>query len=448
MVGLKIDIQKAQAWVQREEVALFEKEFELVQSRLMEKTGKGNDFLGWIELPETEKALLESIQKDAAELASKSQIVVVIGIGGSYLGSKAVIEALNNPFHNLLPSAGRKSPVILFAGHHMGEEYHAELLQLLDKHEYSLVVISKSGTTTEPAIAFRLLKNHIEAKYGREEARNRIIAITDKARGALRTLTNKEGYKSYVISDDVGGRFSVLSPVGLLPIAIAGFSIEKLMQGAAEMKNLVTREKNIWENPVAIYAIARNILYRKGKTNEILANFTPQLAFIAEWWKQLYGESEGKEGKGIFPAGLNFSTDLHSLGQYVQDGIRNLFETMITVEKPGAQLSIPHDDQNLDGLNFISGKRISHVNKMAELGTTLAHLDGGVPVLTISIPQIDEKSLGELIYFFEFACAVSGYILDVNPFDQPGVEDYKNNMFALLGKPGYEKQTEEIKKRI
>jgi len=372
----------------------------------------------------------------------------VIGIGGSYLGSKAVIEALNNPFLNLLTPQQRKNPVILFAGHHMGEEYHAQLLQLLDKHQYSLVVISKSGTTTEPAIAFRLLKNHIEAKYGREEARKRIIAITDKAKGALRTLANKEGYKSYIISDDVGGRFSVLSPVGLLPIAIAGFDIYKLMQGASEMKDLVTTEKTIWKNPVAIYAIVRNILYRKGKTNEILANFTPQLAFVAEWWKQLYGESEGKEGKGIFPAGLNFSTDLHSLGQYVQDGIRNLFETMITVEKPGAELSIPHDDQNLDGLNFISGKRISHVNKMAELGTTLAHLDGGVPVLTISIPQIDEKSLGELIYFFEFACAASGYILDVNPFDQPGVEDYKNNMFALLGKPGYEKQTEEIKKRI
>ncbi|NLF43137.1 MAG: glucose-6-phosphate isomerase [Bacteroidales bacterium] len=448
MVGLKVNIQKADKWVSRDELSQLQAAFEKAQDQITHKTGKGNDFLGWIDLPDTDKALLESITADANELAAKSEIIVVIGIGGSYLGARAVIDALNNPFNHLLDSGDGKKPVIIYAGNQISEEYHAQLLKLLDKKNYSIIVISKSGTTTEPAIAFRLLKAHIEKKYGSDEARKRIIAITDKSKGALRTLAGKEGYKSYVIADNVGGRFSVLSPVGLLPIAAAGFNINRLIQGALAMKKLVSSETDVFNNPAGLYAIARNILYRKGKTNEILAGFNPQLSYITEWWKQLYGESEGKDGKGIFPAGLNFSTDLHSLGQYVQDGLRNIFETMVSVDKPSDMLTIPFDSENLDGLNFISGMRISEVNKMAELGTTLAHLDGGVPVLSISIPQIDEYSLGELIFFFEYACALSGYILDVNPFDQPGVEDYKNNMFALLGKPGYEKKSEEIRKRI
>jgi len=342
----------------------------------------------------------------------------------------------------------RSHPVVLFAGNNISEDYLSELLEILDKKEYAMTVISKSGTTTEPAIAFRILKNHIEKKYGKAEAVKRIIAVTDKARGALKQLATDEGYKTYDIPDDIGGRFSVLTPVGLLPIAVAGFDIAKLVEGAKNMQKETTENKSIKNNPALLYAITRNILYKKNKTIEILANYQPSLMYLMEWWKQLYGESEGKENKGIIPVAVNFTADLHSMGQYIQEGLRNIFETVISVEQSKKKLTIPVDAENLDQLNFLSGKRLQEVNKMAEIGTMLAHIDGGVPNINISIPILNEESIGELIYFFEIACGISGYILQVNPFDQPGVEAYKKNMFALLGKPGFEKQTEEIKKRL
>ncbi|MBS4012918.1 MAG: glucose-6-phosphate isomerase [Bacteroidetes bacterium] len=449
MINLRLNIDKTSGFVSKDEIKLFRSEIELHYQNIYNKTGKGNEFLGWATLPEEiSSSIIDNIEKDAAILSKISEVVVVIGIGGSYLGSKAVIDALSNNFPQLSKTSERINPIVLFAGQNIDEDYMHDLLSVLDKKDYSIIVISKSGTTTEPAIAFRILKKHIEKKYGKSNARERIIAVTDKSRGALKKLSDAEGYTTYVIPDDVGGRYSVLTPVGLLPIAVAGFDIRKLVEGAKNMQHYLREEKDLEKNPAALYAVVRNILYRKGKTIEIMANFTPVMANLTEWWKQLYGESEGKENKGIFPAGVNFTCDLHSMGQYIQQGLRNIFETVISIEQPRSKIEIPNDPENIDGLNFLSGKRYSFVNKMAEQGTLLAHVDGGVPNICIILPQINEQNLGELIYFFEIGCALSGYILDVNPFDQPGVEDYKKNMFALLGKPGYEELARELKSRL
>jgi glucose-6-phosphate isomerase len=408
-------------------------------------TGAGNDFLGWVDLPSrTTRNDVDDIIAAANNLRKDCEVVVCIGIGGSYLGSKAVIEALSNSFAAY--QNDKKNPHIVFAGQNIGEDYLYELQQYLQGKKFGIVVISKSGTTTEPAIAFRLLKEQLEKAEGKAQAAKHIIAITDAKRGALRQLATEEGYKTFVIEDNVGGRFSVLSPVGLLPIAIAGFDIVELLRGAKEMEDetKVADDKNI----ACLYAAVRNALYRAGKKIEILVNYNPKLHYLAEWWKQLYGESEGKEHKGIFPAAVDNSTDLHSMGQWIQDGERTIFETVISVGSCNHEVRIPLDKDNLDGLNYIADKRVDEVNKMAELGTRLAHIDGGVPNLQINIPAITENTLGQLIYFFEKACGISGYMLGVNPFNQPGVEDYKRNMFALLAKPGYEKETEAIKNRI
>jgi glucose-6-phosphate isomerase len=434
MNQISIDLNNIKKFISEEEIQKIQKEIDIHYPALFNKTGKGNDFLGWVDLPSSfDKELFKKIEDEAARLRGNSELFVVIGIGGSYLGARAVIEALGHQFYDLLET--RKYPYIIYAGHHLGEDYTAELLEILDKKDYSLAVISKSGVTTEPAIAFRILKNHIEKKYGKEGAKHRIIAITDKQRGALKGLADHEGYPTYVVPDDIGGRYSVLTPVGLLPIAMAGFDIRKLLQGAADMEAYCRNAKTIADNPVMAYVAARNALYRSGKTTEILVNYLPNLFYLTEWWKQLYGESEGKEGKGIFPAGVGFTTDLHSMGQYIQDGIRNIFETIISVEKSKHTVTIPSADDDADGLNYLAGKRIGYVNHMAEKGTLMAHVDGGVPNIRIVVPEISEYVLGQLIYFFELACGLSGYVLGVNPFDQPGVEAYKKNMFALLGKP-------------
>ncbi|MFH0866912.1 MAG: glucose-6-phosphate isomerase [Bacteroidota bacterium] len=447
MTKILVDISKAFGIMSESEIKSFSGKLETSYRMLLEKTGKGNDFLGWITLPTSlDNALINKINSEAERLAEISEIIVVIGIGGSYLGARAVIDALKPQFGHLFGET--KNPQIVYAGNNISEDYHAELLELLDKKDYSIVVISKSGTTTEPAIAFRLLKNHIEKKYGNKKSKERIIAITDKEKGALKKFATSEGYVTFEIPDDVGGRFSVLTPVGLLPVAMAGIDIKKIIAGAAKMQKQLCSKTHLENNPAAIYAVIRNILYMKGKTTEILVCYQPSLQYFSEWWKQLYGESEGKDGKGIFPASVGFTTDLHSMGQYIQDGVRNIFETVISVERPRKHLQIPMDADNPDGLNFIAGKRLHEVNNMAELGTVLAHVDGNVPNIKISIPVLDEENLGALIYFFEFACGLSGYLLDVNPFDQPGVEAYKNNMFALLGKPGFEEQTEQIKSKL
>jgi glucose-6-phosphate isomerase len=447
METLKINIDRIFDFVAKDSVFKFANEINKHNKALHEKTGKGNDFLGWVNLPsaitETE---LNEIEGVAKALRKKCEIVVVIGIGGSYLGAKAVIEALSDSFYMLKRQKG--NPVVVFAGQNIGEDYTSELLGLLADKKYGIVVISKSGTTTEPAIAFRLLKDHLENKVGKAAAKDLIVAVTDAKRGALRTLATQEGYKTFVISDDIGGRFSVLTPVGLLPIAIAGFNIRDLVHGARHMEELTVPETDFEHNPSAIYAAARNALYRSGKKVEILTNYNNKLAFVSEWWKQLYGESEGKENKGIFPASVNFTTDLHSMGQYIQEGERILFETVLTVNHVDNNVAIPFDKTNLDGLNFLAYKRIDEVNKMAELGTLLAHIDGGVPNIVVSIPKINEFNLGQLIYFFEKACGISGYILNINPFDQPGVEAYKKNMFALLDKPGFEVESKALKGRL
>ncbi len=446
-MNIKISTDQTLDFITKEDISVFRNELEHHQQDIQNKTGKGNDFLGWVNLPSNiEESVVESIEKAAASVQKKAEIFVVIGIGGSYLGARAVIEALNHNFSYLHPE--NKYPKIVYAGQNISEDYLSNLVEVLDKRDYALTVISKSGTTTEPAIAFRILKNHLEMKYGKEAAKERIIAITDKSKGALKKLATDEGYQTYIVPDDVGGRYSVLTPVGLLPIAVAGFDIRKLIEGAKTMEEFNKMETSIEKNPVAKYAATRNALYRKGKLIEILVNYQPNLYYFTEWWKQLYGESEGKDHKGIFPAGVNFTTDLHSMGQYIQDGQRIIFETVLSVEKPKKKLEIPFDNENLDGLNFISGKRMHEVNKMAELGTRLAHVKGGVPNLQITVPEINEYNLGQLIYFFEMACALSGYILGVNPFDQPGVEAYKKNMFALLGKPGYEEETEQLRKLL
>ena len=412
--------------------------------KLHNGTGAGNDFLGWLDLPSrTTAEELDDIIKTAEELRTSCDYVVAIGIGGSYLGAKAVIEALGNSFDAHIAGNG---PKVLFAGQNIGEDYLYELQQFLNDKKFGIIVISKSGTTTEPAIAFRLLKEQLEKQIGKAEASKRIVAITDAKRGALRQLATEEDYKTFVIEDSVGGRFSVLSPVGLLPIAVAGYDIKALMQGAIDMQN-ATAEHSA-DNLAEVYAKTRNALYNAGKKIEILVNYNPKLHYFGEWWKQLYGESEGKDLKGIFPAAVDNSTDLHSMGQWIQDGERTIFETVISVEEQVYEKVIPTDEANLDGLNYIAGKRVDEVNKMAELGTRIAHVDGGVPNLRITIPALKEEYLGQLIYFFEKACGISGYILGVNPFNQPGVEDYKRNMFALLAKPGYEKETEAIKAKL
>lgn len=414
--------------------------------KLKSGTGEGNDFLGWLDLPaRTPEHHLDEIIAVANDLRNSCDYVVSVGIGGSYLGAKAVIEALADSFDAYAP-VKPGSPKVLFAGQNIGEDYLYELQEFLKDKKFGIIVISKSGTTTEPAIAFRLLKEQLESQVGKEEAGKRIVAITDAKRGALRQLATEEGYKTFVIDDNVGGRFSVLTPVGLLPIAVAGYDIKKLVKGALDMQHecLNSGDDNICE----LYASTRNALYRAGKKTEILVNYNPKLHFFGEWWKQLYGESEGKDNKGIFPAAVDFSTDLHSMGQWIQDGERTIFETVISVEKSAHEKAIPSDAANLDGLNYIAGKRVDEVNKMAELGTRIAHVDGGVPNIRITIPELTEEYLGQLIYFFELSCGISGYILDVNPFNQPGVEAYKSNMFALLEKPGYEEATKAIQAKL
>jgi glucose-6-phosphate isomerase len=447
MEALKIDISKAFGFVPKEDIyGLSEKAVNSIKA-LEKKTGKGNDFVGWVSLPSSiSDTELRDIEKTAALIRKQVEAVVVIGIGGSYLGTRAVAETLSHSFLHLRKN--RKNPIVLYAGQNMGEDYLNELMETLDDLKYAIVVISKSGTTTEPAIAFRILKNHLEKKAGKAVARELIVAITDSHKGALRSTATQEGYKTYVIPDDVGGRYSVLTPVGLVPLAIAGIDIRALVKGAIDMEKLTASSVPFVENPSCLYAAARTALYRSGKKIEILANFENKLHYLAEWWKQLYGESEGKEGKGIFPASVDFSADLHSMGQYIQEGERLLIETVISVKETSSKLLIPKDKSDLDGLNYIAGKRVDAVNKMAELGTMLAHVDGGVPNLRIEIPKLNEYYLGQLLYFFEKACGISGYLLGVNPFDQPGVEAYKKNMFALLEKRGFEEETKKIKSRI
>ena len=409
--------------------------------------GAGNDFLGWVNLPSSIDAeQIEAIEAQAAKLRAKADVVICIGIGGSYLGAKAVIEAMSNSFEFLKKQ--HDNPTVVFAGQNISEDYTHELLDAVKDYSVAAIVISKSGTTTEPAIAFRLIKAYLEERYGKEEAAERIVAITDAARGALKTLSTNEGYPTFVIPDDVGGRFSVLTPVGLLPLAVAGIDIKALVAGAQAMEAATGADVPVEENLAAQYAIVRNELYKAGKKVEILGSYEPKLLYVAEWWKQLYGESEGKDGLGIFPASVTLTADLHSMGQYIQEGERTLFETIISVAESKYEVKVESEEANLDGLNFLEGKRLSQINKMAELGVQLAHIDGGVPQLRIEIPAINETSIGALIYFFEKACGISGYILGVNPFNQPGVEAYKKNMFALLDKPGYEEESKAIKARL
>jgi len=447
MDNIKLNIKHAYGFVSEEAVAAYKQQAKAANRSLHEGTGKGNDFLGWLNLPTSiDEAHLADLENTARILRENCEVVVVVGIGGSYLGAKAVIDALSNSFDWL--QTNRKAPVVVYAGQNIGEDYLYELQELLKTKKFGIISISKSGTTTEPALAFRLLKTQLEEQQGKESARKLIVAVTDKARGALRTLAVQEGYKTYVIEDNIGGRYSVLSPVGLLPIAVAGFDIRQFVAGAVSMEKLCGTETCYCENPAAQYAAVRNELYKIGKKIEILVNFNPKLHFVSEWWKQLYGESEGKDNLGIFPASVDFTTDLHSMGQWIQDGERSIFETVISVKESNYRVVVPFDDDNLDGLNFLAGKRVDEVNKMAELGTLLAHIDGGVPNLQIELPKLNEYYLGQLLYFFEKACGISGYLLGVNPFDQPGVEAYKKNMFALLEKPGFEKETEELKARL
>jgi glucose-6-phosphate isomerase len=410
-------------------------------------TGKGNDFLGWLTLPSAiTEAEITGLETTAEKLRSRCDVVVVVGIGGSYLGAKAVIDALSGSFDS--PETAGRNTRIVYAGQNIGEDYLYELTRYLNGRSFGIINISKSGTTTEPALAFRILKKQLEEAVGKQEAKERIVAVTDRSRGALRALAAGEGYRTFVIPDNVGGRFSVLTPVGLLPIAVAGIDIRQLIAGAADMEKATGCDVPFDQNISAVYAATRNLLYTNGKKIELLANFHPKLHYVAEWWKQLYGESEGKEHKGIFTASVDFTTDLHSMGQWIQEGERTIFETVISILEPNHRVEIPFDDQDLDGLNFLAGKNVDYVNKMAELGTQLAHVDGGVPNIRIEVPQLNAWYVGQLIYFFEKACAISGYLLGVNPFDQPGVEAYKKNMFALLNKPGYEEAGKALKSRI
>ena len=448
MENIKLDITKATQFLNAGAVEGYENKVKEAQEALEKATCPGNDFLGWLHLPtEITDEFLGSVQAVANTLREKCEVVVVAGIGGSYLGARAVIEALGNSFAWLV--GDKKNPVILFAGNNIGEDYLAELTAYLKGKKFGVINISKSGTTTETALAFRLLKKQCEEQMGKEAAKDVIVAVTDACKGAARAAADKEGYKTFVIPDNVGGRFSVLTPVGLLPIAVAGFDIKALVKGAQDMEKATASDVAYADNISAQYAAVRQALYTQaGKKIEIIANFQPKLHFIAEWWKQLYGESEGKDQKGIFPAACDFTTDLHSMGQWIQDGERSIFETVISVEQPNSTVLFPHDDENLDGLNFLAGKRVDEVNKMAELGTKLAHVDGGVPNIRVSVPKLNEYYIGQLIYFFEKACGISGLLEEVNPFNQPGVEAYKKNMFALLNKPGYEAESKAIQERL
>lgn len=447
MGKLKLNIKDVAPWAPSTEINAMADLAAAANKALHEGTLSGNDFLGWVDLPSSiTEVEIEKIEKTAVYFRSQCDVVVVIGIGGSYLGAKAVIDALTNSFDWLQNK--RENPVILYAGNNISEDYLFELIEYLDGKSFGIINISKSGTTTEPALSFRILKNKLEEAVGREEAKNRIVAITDATKGALRSLAIREGYKTFVIPDDVGGRYSVFTPVGLLPIAVAGINIRMLLQGASEMAKETNKDIAFKDNLASIYAVTRNVLYKNGKKIEILASFHPKLQYFAEWWKQLFGESEGKDLKGIFNAAVNFTTDLHSMGQWIQEGERTIFETIISIDEPNEKIKIPHDSEDLDGLNYLEGKRVDDVNKMAELGTRIAHVDGGVPNIVIQVPKLSAYYIGQLIYFFEKACGISGYLLGVNPFNQPGVEAYKNNMFALLGKPGFEKETEEMKKRL
>ena len=448
MKNISLDITKAAQFLKSGAVEAYESQVKAAQEALENGTCPGNDFLGWLHLPSSiTSEFLDEIQATANTLRDKCEVIVVAGIGGSYLGARAVIEALSNSFAWLV--ADKKNPTILFAGNNIGEDYLFELTEYLKNKKFGVINISKSGTTTETALTFRLLKKQCEAQRGKAEAKDVIIAVTDAKKGAARTCADKEGYKSFIIPDNIGGRFSVLTPVGLLPIACAGFDVKELVSGAQEMERACGKNVPFEKNPAAQYAAVRNGLYSEaGKKIEIVVNFQPKLHFFAEWWKQLYGESEGKDNKGIFPAACDFTTDLHSMGQWIQQGERSIFETVISVEEPEHKLLFPHDEENLDGLNFLEGKRVDDVNKMAELGTRLAHVDGGVPNIRISIPRLNAYYTGQLIYFFEIACGISGNLLQVNPFNQPGVEAYKKNMFALLNKPGYEAESKAIRERL
>ena len=447
METIKLDIKDTLKFISKDALSSYETKAGICMDTLEKGTGLGNDFLGWLHLPSsTTQELLDDIKATAKTLRDNCEIVVVAGIGGSYLGARAVIEALSNSFI-WLQEKKPGNPVIVFAGHNIGEDYLSELTTLLKDKKFGIINISKSGTTTETALAFRILKKQCEEQRGKETARKVIVAITDAKKGAARLTADKEGYKSFIIPDNVGGRFSVLTPVGLLPIAVAGIDIEQLISGAKTMETICA-SNNLSENPAALYAAIRNELYQSGKKIELLVNYQPKLHYFMEWWKQLYGESEGKDHKGIYPSSVDFSTDLHSMGQWIQEGERTIFETVVSIEKPNHELHVPIDEENLDGLNFLANKRIDEVNKMAELGTRLAHVDGGVPNIRISVPTLNEYYLGQLIYFFEKACGISGYMLNVNPFNQPGVEAYKKNMFALLNKPGYEEASKAIQTRI
>ncbi len=448
MQKLRFDYSKASDFVSANEVGYFDSFIKSAHNMLHEKTGAGNDFLGWVDLPVSyDKEEFSRIKAAAEKIKSDSDVLIVIGIGGSYLGARAAIEMLSNTFYNNLPKSKRKTPEIYFVGNNISSTYLSDLLELIEGKEISVNVISKSGTTTEPAIAFRIFREYMENKYGKAEASKRIYATTDKARGALKKLATEEKYETFVIPDDVGGRFSVLTAVGLLPIAVCGADIDEIMKGAADAYETY-KNTDLNENDCYKYAAVRNALYRKNKTTEIMVNYEPALHFFTEWWKQLYGESEGKDQKGIFPAGVDFSTDLHSMGQYIQDGLRNIFETVLNVEAPKKKITIKADKDNVDGLNFLAGKEMDFVNKKAFEGTLLAHTDGGVPNLLLNIPELSDYWFGNLVYFFEKACGISGYLLGVNPFDQPGVEAYKKNMFALLGKPGYEEERKKLESRL
>ena len=447
MENIQLSIEKALGFISKEKLASYEPKVRACMETLEKGTGLGNDFLGWLHLPSSiTQEHLNDLKATANVLRENCEVVVVAGIGGSYLGARAVIEALSNSLAWLSEKKAGQ-PVILFAGNNISEDYLYELTEYLKDKKFGVINISKSGTTTETALAFRLLKEQCEKQRGKEMARKVIVAITDAKKGAARITADKEGYKSFIIPDNVGGRFSVLTPVGLLPIAVAGFDIEQLINGARDMETVCANE-NMMENPAALYAAIRNELYQTGKKIEILVNFQPKLHYFMEWWKQLYGESEGKDHKGIYPSSVDFSTDLHSMGQWIQEGERSIYETVVSIESPEYELRVPTDEENLDGLNFLAGKRVDEINKMAELGTQLAHVDGGVPNMRISVPKLNEYYLGQLIYFFEKACGISGYILDINPFNQPGVEAYKKNMFALLNKPGYEEASKAIQARL
>ncbi|MDQ8736027.1 glucose-6-phosphate isomerase [Paenibacillus sp. LHD-38] len=445
---VQFDYSKALTFIGQHEIDYMAESVRLAHEQLHNGTGTGSDYLGWIDLPTNyDKEEFARIQKAAEKIKSDSEVLIVIGIGGSYLGARAAIEALSHSFYNILPKEQRKTPQVLFAGNNISSTYVTHLLQLVEGRDWSINVISKSGTTTEPAIAFRVFRAALEKQYGKEEARKRIYATTDSEKGALKKLSSEEGYESFIIPDDVGGRYSVLTAVGLLPIAAAGINIESIMQGAADASKEYSNP-NLAENEAYQYAAARNALYRKGKATEILVNYEPSLHFVSEWWKQLFGESEGKDFKGIFPAAVDFSTDLHSMGQFIQEGNRNIFETVIQVREVTEHISIEHDDADLDGLNFLTGKTMDFVNKKAFEGTLLAHTDGQVPNFIVNIADMTPYTFGYLVYFFEKACGISGYLLGVNPFDQPGVEAYKKNMFALLGKPGFEKEKAELEARL